>query len=107
MEERSKTCIAEQPVILGEKISRFPTNRVCAIIYEDDIQFSLQIPLIGNTVLVQEIAASCTPYIVPSPTGEKKAITGLVYKESLVLTSIKQSGRLCIQFYSTGIWDSK
>jgi hypothetical protein len=30
------------------------------VLYEDDIQYSLQIPLIGNTALVQEIAASCT-----------------------------------------------
>ena len=29
--------------------------------YEDDIQYSLQIPLIGNTALVQAITALCTP----------------------------------------------
>jgi hypothetical protein len=28
--------------------------------YEEHIQYSLQIPLIGNTALVQAIAASCT-----------------------------------------------
>ncbi len=31
------------------------------MIYEDDILYSSQIPLIGNTAPVQEIAASCTP----------------------------------------------
>jgi hypothetical protein len=31
------------------------------IIYEDDIQYSIQIPLIGNTALIQKIEASCPP----------------------------------------------
>ncbi len=51
------------------------------IIYEDDIQYSLQIPLIGNTALVREIAASCTPQFSHQQSPQPRSLHSVPQRE--------------------------